>query len=73
MEVNRAHDAAVVAVHKDTGMMFGGKKKGTHVGYSKIGDLKAAMTIAKVPHEDYQFYRIMHSKTVGFSIALLES
>jgi hypothetical protein len=44
-----------MAVHKETGQYFGGKKNGTHIGYPKINFLKSAMTNAEVNKGDYHF------------------
>lgn len=52
---NRAHEEVFIAVHRQTGRMYGGKKNGTHIGYSKLGALKSAMTIDKLNKEDYHF------------------
>lgn len=45
-----------VAIHKQTGEYFGGKKSGTHIGYHKINFLKSAMTNAKVDKDGYYYY-----------------
>jgi hypothetical protein len=42
-------------MHRKTGVMFGGKKNGTHIGYSKLGALKSALTLAEKQHSDYRF------------------
>lgn len=46
-----------VAIHKQTGEYFGGKRSGTHIGYPKINFLKSAMTNAKANKDDYKFYK----------------
>jgi hypothetical protein len=54
----REHSGCIVAVHKETGLMFGGKAAGTHVGYSKIGALKSAMNLAGKKYEDYRYVKL---------------
>jgi hypothetical protein len=44
-----------MAIHKETGEYFGGKKQGTHIGYPKLNFLKSAMTNAKVNKVEYHF------------------
>ena len=55
METKRAHEEVYIAVNKKNGLMFGGKKNGTHIGYSTIRALKSAMTLNKLNHADYHF------------------
>lgn len=55
---NRSHDDVYMAVHKMTGKMYGGKKNGTHIGYSKVGALKSAMTLDKLNRDDYHFVKL---------------
>lgn len=57
-EIIREHDDCIMAVHKETGKMFGGSTNGAKVGYSKIGHIKTAMTVAKVNHDDYFFVKL---------------
>lgn len=51
----RDHDQCIVAVHKETHKMFGGKAAGTNVGYSKIGPLKSAIRYSGRDPEDYYY------------------
>jgi hypothetical protein len=44
-----------MAINKETGHYFGGKKNNTHIGYPKINFLKAAMTNAKVNKDNFHF------------------
>jgi hypothetical protein len=44
-----------MAIHKVTGEYFGGKKKGTHIGYPRLNFLRSAMTNARVNKDDYHF------------------
>lgn len=58
-EAGDHHDDCIVAVHKETGQMFGGKGKGTHIGYPKIGYLKTAMTNAGIKDKsNYRFIKL---------------
>lgn len=52
-EVVREHDCSYMAVHRETGKLFGGKGRGTSTGYNQKRFLKSAMTEAKVNHDDY--------------------
>lgn len=54
----REHDDNIMAVHRVTGKLFGGKSTGTQVGYSKIGPLKAAMTLAEVNPDEFMFIKV---------------
>jgi hypothetical protein len=44
-----------MAINKETGHYFGGKKAGTHIGYPKINFLKAVMTNANVNKDHFHF------------------
>lgn len=70
--LDREKDQCVMAVHKKTGKFFGGKGRGTSVGYSKIGFLKSAMTNAKTSHDDYFFVGISFDRTGLPTLTLLE-
>jgi hypothetical protein len=61
-EVVRNHKEGYLAVHLETGEMFGGKAAGTHIAYPRLRDLRAAMTHAKVSKEDYAFFRLSFNK-----------
>jgi hypothetical protein len=52
-ETQRAHESCWVAIHKETGLFFGGKGTGTQTGYSHKRYLSSAMTEAKVNKDDY--------------------
>ncbi|QIW88634.1 hypothetical protein P59_036 [Bacillus phage P59] len=68
----REHDQCVMAVHKETGKFFGGKGSGTHIGYSKKGYLKSAMTNADVQHDDYYYVGISFDDKGLPTLTLLE-
>jgi hypothetical protein len=51
-------DKCYMAVNKETGNFFGGKKQRTHIGYPKLNFLKSAMTNAKVNKDAYFFVSI---------------
>lgn len=53
-----------MAIHKETGYYFGGKKNGTHIGYPRINFLKAAMTNAKVNKDDYRFISLSFDELI---------
>lgn len=60
------HGACIVAVHKETGNMFGGKGKGTHIGYPQLGYLKAAMTHAGIKDKSqYRFIKLSFNEVEG--------
>jgi hypothetical protein len=64
----REHNDCIIAVHKTTGLMFGGKAAGTNVGYSKLGALKSAMTLAHKKHEDYRFVKLSFNGSAGVNV-----
>lgn len=64
----REHNECIIAVHKTTGLMFGGKAAGTHIGYSKMGALKNAMNLAEKKYEDYRFIKLSFNGTAGVNI-----
>jgi hypothetical protein len=68
----RDHDECIIAVHKETGKMFGGKAAGSHIGYHKVGALKNAMNLAKRPYEDYRFIRLGFNEQGVPTLTLLE-
>lgn len=57
-EIVRKHADCIIAVHKETGEMFGGGSTGTNIGYAKIGPLKTSMTVAGVDHKQYRFEQL---------------
>lgn len=60
------HDSCIIAAHKESGKMFGGKGKGTHIGYSQIGHLKAAMTHAGIKDKsEYYFIKLSFNEVEG--------
>jgi hypothetical protein len=60
------HDVCIVAVHKKTGQMFGGKGKGTHMGYPKMGYLKTAMTNAGITDKSqYRYVKLSFNEVEG--------
>jgi hypothetical protein len=69
---SREQDKCIMAVHRETGKFFGGKGSGTHVGYSRIGHLKSAMTNADRKHDDYYFVSLSFDKYGLPEITLLE-
>ena len=56
--INRQHEAAYFAVHKENHTIFGGNKSGTGLGYPKVGFLRSAMTNARLNHEDYEIHKL---------------
>jgi hypothetical protein len=64
----REHSECIVAVHKETGLMFGGKAAGTHIGYSKMGALKNALNLAKKDYRDYRYVKLSFNGTAGIGI-----
>lgn len=72
-EAGDHHDSCIVAVHKETGKMFGGKGKGTHIGYPKLGYLKTAMTNAGIKDKSqYRFVQLSFNEDGLPTLTLLE-
>jgi hypothetical protein len=57
-DIIREKDNNIMAVHKVTGKMFGGKASGTHVGYDTLGHLKQAMKYAEVSTDEFFFVKL---------------
>ena len=71
-EVDRDHKLNVMAVHKETGLFFGGKKNGTHIGYPKLASVKKALTAADRDTKDYYYVGLAFTPYGLPTITLLE-
>lgn len=61
-----------MAIHKENGTYFGGKKNGTHIGYPKINFLKSAMTNAKVNKDNYHFIMLSFDERLTPTITKID-
>lgn len=70
--INREHEVCILAVHKKKGKMFGGKKNGSHIGYPKIGFLKAALRNVNEDPKDYDYVELLLDEHGEFHLNEIE-